>query len=66
METVQTNRILDLGISKVVVYDIEQKKEIAVITHDLVTTAESQIVVRVTPVYSEEENETIYENTSGN
>ena len=54
-KTPTTNGILAPEISKVIVYDLKQKKEIAVITHDLVTTAESQIVVKVTPVYPEEE-----------
>lgn len=43
--------ILSKAYSKITVLDTETGEELAVITHDLITTAESSIVVKLTPSY---------------
>lgn len=44
--------ILSEEYTKIVVMDKETGKEIAVITNDLITTADDNIVVKLTPKYN--------------
>lgn len=41
------NKILDKEVKRLVIYDIKNKKELAVITHKEVETANSDIEVRL-------------------
>ncbi len=41
--------VLSDGYIKLVVYDRETEKEIAVVTNELITTAADNIVVKLTP-----------------
>lgn len=41
------NNLLSHDVKKVVIYDEEQQKEVAVITKELITTANENIVVKV-------------------
>lgn len=41
------NKILDKEIEKLTIYDSENKKELAVITHENVETASPDILVRI-------------------
>lgn len=43
------NKVLSESYSKLVVYDEKTKKELAVITHEEIKTANSDIVVKLTP-----------------
>lgn len=43
------NSILGNGYAKITVLDLETGKEIAVITNELVTTADQEIAVKLTP-----------------
>lgn len=41
------NKILDKEIEKLTIYDSENKKELAVITHENVETASPEVIVRI-------------------
>lgn len=43
-EYIKNNGILEKGVRKLVIYNERTKKEIAVITHDKVTTADDVLV----------------------
>lgn len=43
--------LLDDSVTKITVLDLDTGEEIAVITNELVTTANDRIVVKVTPYY---------------
>ena len=47
--TDKVNDILSEKYESLVVYDTEKEKEIATITHDCVTTANSNVEVRLNP-----------------
>ena len=46
-EKVKDNELLSEDVKKIVVYDEHNKKEVAVITKELITTASENIVVKV-------------------
>lgn len=43
--------ILSKEFTKIVIMEVDTEKELAVITNDLITTADENIVVKLTPNY---------------
>lgn len=48
----ELSKVLSEEYTKIVIIDLETGKEIAVITNDLITTAETNIAVKLTPNYN--------------
>lgn len=51
-EIMKDNRILSEDYSKLSVINKETDEEIAVVTHELITTADEKIIVKLTPKYN--------------